>query len=148
MSSLVSNPKLWLRNKGLFKNVFQATCSYKVPSYLWYGFYATLMIQTKLINLTRCLLCLALRCHCFSLHWNLMIIINFHLLFVWKANNVCRLCKQEANEEHFGKFFVEKQSGFSVHQYCMVRRLESYISYVQKQINHKQSCLYISCSCR
>jgi len=37
----------------------------------------------------------------------------------FEANNVCRLCKQEANEEHFGKFFVEKQSGFSVHQYCM-----------------------------
>lgn len=35
------------------------------------------------------------------------------------GRNICRLCRQERNEEVFGKFFVDLETGFSVHQYCM-----------------------------
>lgn len=35
------------------------------------------------------------------------------------GRNICRLCRLEPNEEVFGKFFVDLETGFSVHQYCM-----------------------------
>ena len=36
-------------------------------------------------------------------------------------SDVCRLCFQGPDEEIFGKFFKDINTGFSVHQYCMVR---------------------------
>ena len=38
-------------------------------------------------------------------------------------SKVCNLCKEGPDEEVFGKYFVDESSGFSVHQYCMVRSL-------------------------
>lgn len=36
-------------------------------------------------------------------------------------NDVCRLCSKGPDEDIFGKFFRDASTGFSVHQYCMVR---------------------------
>lgn len=36
-------------------------------------------------------------------------------------NDVCRLCSRGPDEDIFGKFFRDASTGFSVHQYCMVR---------------------------
>ena len=36
-------------------------------------------------------------------------------------SDMCRLCFQGPDEEIFGKFLKDINTGFSVHQYCMVR---------------------------
>ena len=64
--------------------------------------------------------------------------IIYHKKFlVLTGSSVCRLCKEGPNEEVFGKFFTAKEDGFSVHQYCLVRKRNFLITtlFLRKRAN-------------
>ena len=52
---------------------------------------------------------------------------------------MCRLCREEPNEELYGKFFVEEGSGFSVHQYCMVRDVQKNLTINNDAVRKEKS---------